>query len=88
MPRQLNIRSDEAYELAHRVARQSGKSVTEVVTQALRQVHGPLPPEVSPQDAAETYRMLMELASQGGERKKPGATSDRTDMYDEHGLPK
>lgn len=88
MPRQLNIRSDEAYQLAHRVAKESGKSVTEVVTQALRQVHGPLSREVSPEEAAETYRILMELAHQGGRRKKPHVTSDHTDMYDEYGLPK
>jgi hypothetical protein len=88
MPKQLNIRSDEAYEIAHRAAKKSGRTVTEVVTQALRETHGPAAREVSPKEAAETYRVLMELAREGGRRKKPGATSDHSDMYDEYGLPK
>ena len=88
MPKQLNIRSDEAYEIAHRAAKQSGKTVTDIVTQALRERHGAIAREVSPKQAAETFRTLMELAREGGRRKKPGATSDHGDMYDEDGLPK
>jgi hypothetical protein len=88
MPKQLNIRSDEAYEIAHRAAKRLGKTVTEVVTDALRQQHGPAAREVSPEEAAETYRILTELAREGRRRKKPGATSDHSDMYDEYGLPK
>lgn len=88
MPRQLNIRSDEAYEIAHRAAKQSGKSVTEIVTEALRARHGPSAREVSPEDAAETLKILTELSREGGRRKKPGATSNHDDLYDEFGLPK
>lgn len=36
MGKQLNIRSDEAYERAHRLAARNGMSVTEAVTWALR----------------------------------------------------
>jgi antitoxin VapB len=89
MSRQLNIRSDEAYERAHRLAKRRGASVTAVVTEALRRAEEQSPrPEVSPEEAAETFRILSELAREGGRRKKPGATSDHSDFYDEDGLPK
>jgi antitoxin VapB len=89
MERQLNIRSDEAYERAHRLARRRGQSVTEVITDALRRAEEQAPrPEVTPEEAAETFRILNELAREGGRRKKPGATSDHSDLYDEFGLPK
>jgi antitoxin VapB len=90
MARQLNIRSDEAYRIAHRVAKQRRKTVTEVVTEALREQHGPadVPREVTPEEAAETIRILRRLSRQGGKRKKPGANSDHSDLYDEFGLPK
>ena len=89
MPRQLNIRSDEAYEIAHRAAKQRGKTVTQVVTEALRDRHGPAhsAPEVSPEEAAETYRILTELSREGARRKKPGASSDHSDFYDDDGFP-
>jgi hypothetical protein len=89
MPRQLNIRSDEAYEIAHRAAKQSGKTVTEVVTNALRQQHGAATPvrEVPSEVASETFRVLKELSREGARLKRPGATSDHSDMYDEYGLP-
>jgi hypothetical protein len=31
--------------------------------------------------------MLRALAREGAKHKKPGATSDHSDMYDEFGLP-
>jgi hypothetical protein len=89
MPKQLNIRSDEAYEIAHRAAKQSGKTVTQVVTDALRQQHGVATSEreVPAEVAAETFRVLKELSRQGARLKEPGSTSDHSDMYDEYGLP-
>ena len=88
MARQLNIRSDEAYEIAHRVAKRYGKTVTHVVTEALRHRYGRASPEVSPEQAAETYRLLTELSERLAKHKLPGATSDHRDLYDEIGLPK
>jgi hypothetical protein len=90
MPRQLNIRSDEAYRIAHRLAEQSGQTVTEVVTAALRRSESDLTrrPEVPPEEAAETVRMLMELSERSAKAAKPGSTSDLSDLYDEDGLPK
>ena len=90
MERQLNIRSDEAYERAHRLARRRGESVTTVVTDALREAEEqyPTPREVPPEEAAETIRILHELSERASKNKKPGATSDHSDLYDENGLPK
>lgn len=90
MPRQLNIRSDEAYDLAHRLAGQTGETVTQVVTVALRERAGKVAPEreVSPQQATETFRRLIELSRRSAKAAQPGATSDHSYLYDERGLPK
>jgi hypothetical protein len=90
MPRQLNIRSDEAYRIAHRLAKQRGQTVTQVVTEALRMRDGLLTemPEVPPEEAAETIRILRELSERAAKAAKPGSTSDLSDLYDEDGLPK
>jgi len=89
MERQLNIRSDEAYERAHRLAKARGESVTAVVTEVLRRAEEQSPrSEVSPEDAAETKRILTELSKRSAAAAKPGATSDHSDFYDEFGLPK
>ena len=90
MARQLNIRSDEAYEIAHRLADQRGRSVTEVVTEALRKEARPpvSAPEVSPEEAAETIRVLTEISERTARAAKSGTTSDHSYLYDEHGLPK
>lgn len=89
MPKQLNIRSDEAFEIAHRAAKERGTTVTEIVTDALRARHGAPETvrEVPPEVAAEIYRILTELSREGARRKKPGATSDHSDFYDDNGLP-
>jgi len=90
MGRQLNIRSDEAYEIAHRLAKQRGTTVTDVVVDALRQHVGKAvqEPEVPLEQAAETKRILLELSERSAKAAKPGATSDHSYLYDEHGLPK
>jgi antitoxin VapB len=88
--RQLNIRSDEAYRIAHRLAKRRGMTVTEVVTDALRREQGGsyAALEVSPEQAAETVRILMDMSERSARAAVPGATSDHSDFYDEHGLPK
>jgi hypothetical protein len=88
MPKQLNIRSDEAHRLAHVIAEQTGRPVVEVVVEALRDYGSKLPAvdEMTPTQRA-TYEGLRELAREASKHKKPGATSDHSDMYDEYGLP-
>jgi antitoxin VapB len=90
MPRQLNIRSDEAYKIAHRLAKQRSVTVTEVVTAALRreQANPKATREVSPEQAAKTIRILLEASERSAKAAKPGTTSDHSYLYDEHGLPK
>lgn len=44
------------------------------------------PDEMNPEQRAR-YDRLRALAKLGGSLKKPGATSDHSDLYDEHGLP-
>jgi hypothetical protein len=88
--RQLNIRSDEAYRLARRLAKKRGQTVTEVVTDALRAQDAPAKPkrEVPRKQAEETFRRLMELSERTARAAQPGASSDHSYLYDEHGLPK
>ena len=88
MTRQLNIRSDEAYRLAHDIADHLGKPVGEAVLTVLRDYGSRLPRvgDMTPAQRAE-YEALMALAKKAAKHKKPGATSDHGDMYDEKGLP-
>ena len=89
MTKQLNIRSDEAYEIAHRIATRTGRPVAEAVLSALR-AHDSRLPEVSELTPAQrqTYDMLRALSREAAKHKLPGATSDHDDLYDDFGLPK
>jgi hypothetical protein len=91
MTKQLNIRSDEAYRLAHELADDRKVPVTEVVLQALRREAAPKVPklqDLTPSQRAD-YDALMELGRIARESFIPGGrllTDD--DLYDENGLPK
>lgn len=89
MGRQLNVRNDEAYELAHMISRRIGRPVTEVVRDALR-VYGNTLPAVDGMTPTQLqrYEALRSLAKRTSVLKRPGATSDHGDLYDENGLPK
>lgn len=88
MARQLNIRSDEAFETAQRLARRQGRPVTEVVLNALRAYDAAVSAEadLSPEQQAE-FEALRQIARSAAKSAKAGAASDHGDMYDEHGLP-
>lgn len=88
MPRQLNIRSDEAFETAQRLARRQGRPVTEVVVNALRAYDAAFSADagLTPEQQAE-YEALLQIARVAAQRARGGAGSDHSDMYDEHGLP-
>ena len=88
MTKQLNIRSDEAYSLAHDIADRLGKPVSEAVLTVLRDYGSRMPKikGMTPQQRA-TYEALRALSRETARLKKPGATSDHADMYDEFGLP-
>jgi hypothetical protein len=89
VPKQLNIRSDEAHRLAQLISDRTGRPVVDVVVEALRQMSAKLP-SVDDLNSAQraAYEDLRALAHETAKYKKPGATSDHSDMYDEFGLPK
>jgi hypothetical protein len=89
MARQLNIRSDEACQLARDIAKRRGVTTAEAVLQALRDYGSKMAPSLdglTPTQRAE-FEALMKLARKAAKHKKPGMTSGHSDMYDEYGLP-
>lgn len=91
--KQLNIRSDVAYERAHRLARQRKLSIASVVEEALAQFEAaPRRPAdaLSAKQIAENKRKLdaARQAMWGSERPPEGLSSDHSWLYDENGLPK
>ncbi len=88
-PKQLNIRSDEAYHLAHRLAESQRKTTQQIVVEALRNYAK----TSSEPDAADQMKMdaefarIMETGQKTERRTPPGTASDHSDMYDENGLP-
>lgn len=89
MTKQLNIRSDEAYRLAHIISEETDQPVVQVIVAALRDYGAKLPKRarMTPAQRAEA-EALRALARESAKHKLPGATSDHSDMYDEFGLPK
>ena len=86
--KQLSIRSDEAYRLARAIAQETDQPIVQVVVAALRNYAAELPANdgMTPGQRA-TYEALTALSRKTAKGKKPGATSDHSDMYDEFGLP-
>jgi hypothetical protein len=88
--KQLNIRGDEAYATAHRLAELLGTTTTEVVVKALPELESKrrIPRRrVTPEEAEANLRQLMESI-----RREPGKAepldSNHDDLYEEYGLPK
>jgi antitoxin VapB len=90
MPRQLNIRSDEAYETATTLAKRLNTTTTDVVLRALRKLAGEQAAATGPltERQQRDYDALRAIVAEVARHKLPGATSDHSDMYDEFGLPK
>jgi hypothetical protein len=89
MSRQLSVRSEEAYRLAHAIAEETDKPVVQVVVDALREYGANLPRREGMTPAQRAERdALRALAREASKHKLPDATSDHSDMYDENGLPK
>ena len=91
MGTQLNIKSDDAYAMASRLAELTGESLTMAVTVALRER---LEREQSAQNRSEAARqaLIAEVLALGREMRRhvqPGTSSaDRNDLYGEDGLPR
>jgi hypothetical protein len=93
MPKQLNIRSDEAYDIAHALARRDNRSVTEIVETALRAMRDRSEAQediLSPDAILKRYEKLRRLRARIAASRLPDGSdpSDHSDLYDEHGLPK
>jgi hypothetical protein len=90
MARQLNIRSDEGYDIAHRLAQRLGKTTTDVVVSALREYQAQrriASASVTAAEAEANYRALMKAVS-AAHAKAPAKILTSEEMYDESGLPK
>jgi hypothetical protein len=91
MGRQLNIRSDEAYDIAHGVALRTGKPVSQVVLEALRDYGSRFS---APEGLTATQKANVEAIRAAARRAsahvRPGITVEEImdDMYDEYGLPR
>jgi hypothetical protein len=81
--RNLNIKSDEAYELAHFVAARTGKSMTATVVDLLKREKRAL-------TKTELKEKWMQIGEDNWKRMTPEQRNWNydADMYDENGLPK
>jgi len=85
MGTQLNIKSEDAYRLASRLAALTGESLTSAVTNALR---SELQRRESARDIdAEVERMLLMGREIRSHMTEP-ISSDLNDLYDEDGFPR
>jgi antitoxin VapB len=86
MGAQLNIKSEDAYRLASRLAELTGESLTTVVTRALR---AELDREERGRDRQERLRRLRETAADIRRHlRDPLPSSNHDWLYDEDGLPR
>ena len=91
MGTQLNIKSEDAYALASRLAELTGESLTTAVTVALRErLEREQAARMQSDDARRA--LIAEVLAMGRELRahvQPGTSSaDHNDLYDAHGLPR
>ena len=87
MAKQLNIRSDQAYEIAHTLARDLNTTVTDVLETALREYRDKCAADNLTPEQETFLKDVMELSKRSAAAARPGATSDHRDFYDDTGLP-
>jgi antitoxin VapB len=85
MGAQLNIKSEDAYRLASRLAELTGESLTTVVTRALRTE---LDREEKQRDIEARVDRVLEIAREIRAHMREPVSSDTSWLYDENGLPK
>ena len=89
MARQLNVRSDEAYETAHALAQRTRMTTTQLVEKALHLLDAETPKTAA--DLTFEQRAwddsLRAISAEIAKNKRPGAPSDHSYLYDENGLP-
>ena len=85
MGAQLNIKSEDAYRLASRLAELTGESLTSVVTKALQ---AELERQERQRDRQARVDHVMEIARELRAHMREPVSSDTSWLYDEDGLPK
>ncbi len=89
--KQLNVRSDEAYQTAHDVAERLGTTTTEVVIQALREFKSSrqIPSRiVTVEQADANLAALLDSVRSRTLGRTAELSSDHAHLYDDFGLPK
>ena len=86
MGMQLNIKSDDAYQLASKLAELTGESLTTAVTEALRQR---LYAEIRARERDERMARVREITADIRRNlREPLPSSNHDWLYDERGLPR
>lgn len=85
MAMQLNIKSEEAYGLASRLAELTGESLTTVVTKALK---AELERQQRARDVEEKVERMLALGREIRAHLRVPITSDHSCLYDEDGFPR
>ncbi len=85
MGMQLNIKSEEAYGLASRLAELTGESLTTVVTKALK---AELERQQRARDVEEKVERMLALGREIRAHLRVPITSDHSCLYDENGFPR
>jgi antitoxin VapB len=81
----LNIKDPEAHRLAQAISRATGQSMTQVVTDALRERYA----RIEHRKGKASVEELLAIADRAAGRLKQRPYPDHADLlYDENGLPK
>jgi antitoxin VapB len=79
----MNIKNERVHELAKRLARETGETMTTAIEQALREKLSRLD---RLQEREARYRRIRAIVD-SLPPPPPGVTSDHSDLYDDDGLP-
>jgi len=85
MGAQLNIKSEDAYRLASRLAELTGESLTMVVTKALK---AELEREQRARDIEDKVQRMLAVGREIRAHLRFPITSDHSCLYDENGFPR
>lgn len=86
--KQLNVRSDKAYEIASRLSKRTGRPRSDIVLAALlKYAEERNVKRMTPKERAFVDE-LMALARRSAAVVNPQMSSDHSDLYDDRGLPK
>ena len=79
----MNIKSEKAHQMAKRLARRTGMTVTAVVESALEEKLARLERSMDAEAKFQRIKRFVDALP----APPPGLTSDHSDLYDDDGLP-